>query len=289
MVLGVYIVVLSISGSAVVFRRELNRWLVPRTVPSTEGVRLSGEDLLAVLRAFYPDQEIVAVREPARPERPVVVSLLDRDGRVDRLFDPYAAKDMGQSFPPILRAEEWLVDLHDNLLLGPDGRTVNGIGGILVLVLIGSGVVIWWPGRGRVWRSIVVGKPEASRRFARQLHNALGIWSLALLLVWAITAVYFAFPEPVERSIDFFDADPSDLERPGERAVLTLIQLHFGRFSGLPVRVTWTILGLVPAALFVSGFVMWWLRVLRRRRLPSTLGGAVALDVPGAGRADDAT
>ena len=98
------------------------------------------------------------------------------------------------------------------------------------------------------------------------MHSALGFWSCALLAVWALTAVYFAFPEPVERTIDYFDPDLTDLHRPGESVLLALIQLHFGRFGGLHIRVLWTVLGLVPAVLFVTGFIMWWTRVVRRRR-----------------------
>ena len=40
---------------------------------------------------------------------------------MDRLFDPYAVRDLGETFPPLLRAVEWLVDLHDNLLAGETG------------------------------------------------------------------------------------------------------------------------------------------------------------------------
>lgn len=263
--LGAYIVVLSLSGSAVVFRRELNQWLVPRTVPSTEGVRLSGDVLLEAVKGVYPAHVVVEVREPPRVERPVYVAL-ELDGvRTDRLFDPYAVRDLGESFPPLLRAVEWLVDLHDNLLAGRTGRLINGIGGALFGVLIATGAWLWWPGLRHAWRSLKVDKPEASRRFLWQLHSVLGIWSFALLLVWALTAVYFAFPEPFEGTIDYFDADPSDLERPGEGALLTLIQLHFGRFGGLGVRVLWVVLGLVPAVLFATGFVLWWTRTRRRR------------------------
>jgi uncharacterized iron-regulated membrane protein len=82
-------------------------------------------------------------------------------------------------------------------------------------------------------------------------------------LVWAITAVYFAFPELFERSIDFFDADAEDLHRPGEAALLGLIRLHFGRFGGIGIRVSWVLLGLLPVVLFITGFALWWGRVVR--------------------------
>jgi uncharacterized iron-regulated membrane protein len=263
--LGLYIVVLSVSGSAIVFRRELNAWLVPRTVASAEGERLTGDGLAAALAAAYPEDTVVEVREPQRRERPVFVSL-ERDGvRTDRLFDPFAVRDLGETFPPLLRAVEWLVDLHDNLLAGDTGRLINGIGGSLFMVLIGTGAWLWWPGVRNVGRSLKIGRPQATRRFLFQFHSVLGIWSFVLLFVWAITAIYFAFPQPFEGTIDYFDADPNDLERPGEPVLLEFIRLHFGRFGGLWVRFLWAALGLVPAVLFVTGFVLWWIRSVRRR------------------------
>jgi uncharacterized iron-regulated membrane protein len=39
----------------------------------------------------------------------------------------------------------------------------------------------------------------------------------------------------------------------------------------MTVKVAWIVLGLVPAVLFVTGFVTWWVRVVRRR----TAGAAI--------------
>jgi len=208
---------------------------------------------------------VVEFREPQRENRPVFVALERDRQRIDRLFDPFAVKDLGSTFPPVLQAVEWLVDLHDNLLAGETGRLLNGIGGALFMVLILTGGWLWWPGWRHILRSLKVGKPQASRRFTLQLHSVLGILSFALLFVWALTAIYFAFPEPFEGTVDYFDADLNDLERPGEWVILELIKLHFGRFGGLGVRFLWLALGLVPAILFVTGFVLWWTRPSRRR------------------------
>jgi uncharacterized iron-regulated membrane protein len=116
-------------------------------------------------------------------------------------------------------------------------------------------------------RGFKVGWPQASRRFIWQLHSVLGVVSFALLFVWAITAIYFAFPEPFEGTIDYFDDDLNDLERPGEWVLIELVKLHFGRFGGLGVRFLWVVLGLVPTVLFATGVVLWWTRVVRRRTL----------------------
>ena len=47
-----------------------------------------------------------------------------------------------------------------------------------------------------------------------------------------------------------------------------VIAFHFGRFGGLEVRITWAILGLAPAVLFITGFILWWRRVVRPRPQP---------------------
>ena len=145
--LGLYIVVLSVSGSAVVFRRELNH--VARAAHrGFDGGRAADGRARCSPRSGrpIPSDTVVEVREPRRPERPVSV-VLERDGaRMERLFDPYAVRDLGETFPPTLRVVEWLVDLHDNLLAGETGRLLNGIGGIFFTVLIVTGAWLWWPG-----------------------------------------------------------------------------------------------------------------------------------------------
>ncbi len=275
LLLGIYVVLISVSGSAVVFRRELNLWLVPRAVPAMIGERLTGDALRAAVRRAYPADEIAAVNELKRPQQPVYVSLRRQDKLVERLFDPYRAADMGSAYPPTLQLVEWLVEVHDNLLLDQTGRLLNGVGGAAVLLVVLSGAVLWWPGRRRWRASLIVGRPAKTRRFAWQLHSAIGFWSFALLFIWALTAVYFAFPDPVERALDYFDPNPNDAERPGEWIVLLLVKAHFGRFGGLEWRVLWTLLGLLPVVLFVTGFILWWTRVVRRRWMVRRHTGAV--------------
>jgi uncharacterized iron-regulated membrane protein len=59
-------------------------------------------------------------------------------------------------------------------------------------------------------------------------------------------------------------------EPAGERVLSSLGALHFGRFGigslgELPVKIVWVVMGLVPGALFYTGFLPWWNRVVRRR------------------------
>jgi uncharacterized iron-regulated membrane protein len=145
----------------------------------------------------------------------------------------------------------WLADLHDNLLAGLTGRTLNGIGAFLLVVMCATGAVIWWPGI-KNWRRSMKIRPKA--RFARlnwDLHSAVGLWCGLFVLIWGMSGFSLCFPGTVD---SFFNP----LLR------LWLNRLHFGRFNG-PAEALWTILGLAPGILAVTGALMWWNRVLSKR------------------------
>jgi uncharacterized iron-regulated membrane protein len=51
----------------------------------------------------------------------------------------------------------------------------------------------------------------------------------------------------------------------GDAVISWMVPLHFGTFGGWPVKVLWSVFGLAPSLLFLTGFLMWWRRVVRRR------------------------
>jgi uncharacterized iron-regulated membrane protein len=51
----------------------------------------------------------------------------------------------------------------------------------------------------------------------------------------------------------------------GDRIMDWAAPLHLGNFSGLPAKLLWFAMALTPATLFVTGFLMWWTRVVRPR------------------------
>jgi len=42
------------------------------------------------------------------------------------------------------------------------------------------------------------------------------------------------------------------------RIFSTFAPIHYGEFGGLPVKIVWGFLGVVPSVLFVTGFLTWW-------------------------------
>jgi uncharacterized iron-regulated membrane protein len=261
--IGLYILVISVSGSAVVLRPQFSRWLVHNEVISEAGNPLAGAALEVRVLEVYEGYDVTNIVPPTRPRRAVYVAL-EKDGtELSHYFDQYAGVDLGSTFPWQVRTVEWLTRLHDDLLLDRVlGRKLNAIGGVLFLVMVFSGILIWWQGRRR-WTDGLKIKSSSSHSFLYQLHSFLGFWSFFLLFVWGLTAIYFAFPQPFDFIIDAMDSDLEDFERPDDWLIF-LINLHFGRFRGSWLAYVWIFLGLIPAIMYISGFILWYRRVLKK-------------------------
>jgi uncharacterized iron-regulated membrane protein len=248
-----YVAVISVSGSAIVYRRELaTDRLHRRLISAGSGrPRMSIEELKPRVRQVYPSYAILNVLEPDEPDQPDVVVLQHRETRLTRLFDPYTGADLGDRRSGMDRALGWLTDLHDNLLSGLTGRIWNGIGAFFVTVLACTGAVVWWPGIKNWRRSLTIDPRARFPRFNWGLHSAIGFWCFLFVLTWGISGILLCFPG----MLNF-------LLSAGFRAWIT--RLHFGRFNAA-TEALWTILGLAPALLAATGALMWWNRVLSKR------------------------
>jgi uncharacterized iron-regulated membrane protein len=51
----------------------------------------------------------------------------------------------------------------------------------------------------------------------------------------------------------------------GERFSLAVYSVHFGDLGGIAMQILWALLGLVPAVLVITGYVMWWQRTLKKK------------------------
>jgi uncharacterized iron-regulated membrane protein len=290
--LGLYVFVISVSGSAIVFRNELYNglWPGPRTV-AIGNHRFTHDELRDAARRAYPQYRVSWVWDAKQPNQAIEI-WLDRDGhKKQRLFNPYTGQDLGESRPYSIQIMAWLVDLHVNLLSGKTGRLMNGIGAVFVLGISLTGAVLWWPGI-QTWRRSAVIQPASNwKLFNWELHNVIGLWMLPVIVMFGVVGVYAGFPIPFQTFVN--KIAPLEVYRPipeaslipsvaivpvstatprpprfrpkystGDKIIRWFSYLHFGNFGGWPSKMLWVIIGLAPAFLFVTGVLMWWNRVL---------------------------
>ena len=266
---GLYVVMISVTGSVLVYRSELRRTFNPEPrVVAVSGPRLSDEVLIETTRRVYPDHAVEFWTSPDDPTHAVTMSVRQGGGaREQQLFDPYTGEYLGNALPAGWRLTTWLLDLHDNLLAGDTGRTVNGLGAVLLAALSVTGAIIWWPGIQSWRRGLLIDVRANWQRLNWSLHSALGVWTLLFIVMWGVTGIYLAFPEPFAAVVDYLQPLEEDNFDPrlGDTVLYWFAYVHFGRFGGWSTKLAWALVGLVPPVMFVTGVVMWWNRLVRRK------------------------
>jgi uncharacterized iron-regulated membrane protein len=278
--LGLYILLMSVTGSVVEYSNEIYRAATPQAIYSKgSGPRLTDDQLAEAARQLYPGYRVVRTTRALNLDQAVDVSLRRGNEVKNRLFDPRSGSDLGNSVPTGIVVISKLLDLHDNLLAGPTGRKVNGFGALATLVLAGTGLAIWWPGIKTWPRSLTLHRGVGWKRWTWHLHSMIGFWSLGFLLVFGISGVYLCLPQAFQDLADRLEPPTAANAglRIGDRVIYWLAFSHFGRINGIGIpcsgpglcdqttKAIWAIFGLAPAAMFVTGAIMWWNRVLRPR------------------------
>jgi len=193
----VYSLLIGVSGSVLVFEEELARIFRPGLMKASApgGQQACLPHVVDAVRRAYPDRKIEAVYAPGVRGENYVAYL----GETRSVFvDAVTGRILGHLDKGWL---EWVEDLHFRLLAGRTGLIVNGIGAASLLVLCISGIVIWWPGVKTWKRALGVDFRRRWQRINFDLHSSIGFWVLAILSVWAVSGIYFVWPEAFPRRV----------------------------------------------------------------------------------------
>jgi len=269
---GVYILMMSLSGSVMVHRGALSSAFARKPVTlDISGPPLSSEEMKSDARQIYPRYTVSEIAEPSSADQPVTVVLARGNKEIARLFNPYTGADLGDPDSGFSRALEWLVNLHENLLAGETGRLINGIGALCVTLLCLTGAVIWWPGIKHWRRGLSIDWRLPFPRVSWDLHSAVGFWCFLFVLIWGISGMYFCFPNAFNALTGFLDRSvPPGKLGFGDVLLGLLSKLHFGRFNSFTEAV-WTILALVPALLSLTGIFVCCHRLIYKTASPTEL------------------
>lgn len=94
-------------------------------------------------------------------------------------------------------------DLHGHIFIpGGVGREIVGWLGVAMLVLGCSGLYLWWPKPGQWKAAFTVRRKAKGLRLNRELHGAIGIWSLVIFMLVNFTGVYLAFPQQISAAVN---------------------------------------------------------------------------------------
>lgn len=207
--LGLWFLLMGVTGSLLVYYRGLEAQLDAR-LREQPGVTAPAKiaEVHRTLVAAHPQRGTGwRIEVPPWPGEPVTA----------RFLKP--VETQGAYFAPLLATTDpsgrtlvanrfwgatpgtWIYDLHFSLLGGELGVKVVGWGGVALAASLVSGLVIWWPARGRWRQALRLRRGVSTVRRVYDLHTVFGALGAVLLLILALTGSALALPDLVKPMI----------------------------------------------------------------------------------------
>ncbi len=217
MIAGVFLIILGGTGCIMAFETELDRLFNPGLFHITPGATpLPIAGIQAALARAYPKDHFGYLSLPTGPDETYAVA-----AHGQQIFvNGYTGEVVGTRQLPTLLNQ--IHTLHLSLFMGRNGGLVMGIAALMLVLLLATGLILWWPGK-RIAVNLRAPPARGHQRFPScRRHHRRGLPPLVLAITgaaitwndsWAPWAyrVLGSAPAPVR--------DPPSQVRPGAHAV----------------------------------------------------------------------
>lgn len=200
---ALFILLTSVTGGALLFSGPIMK--AETGALSVTGERKAPVDLAALIKQAQsvagetflpvgylgPNAEIVTDADMIYG----MSDLPENGGEVQIIsFDPATGEATG-SFYLDRTFTHKLIDFHYELLAGQFGAFLIAVIGLLMAILAIMGLILWWPGRGRLIEKATktsLKGPLFAKSF--RLHSLSGFWLSLAVLLWGLSGTYWSKP-----------------------------------------------------------------------------------------------
>ncbi|MBF0871888.1 PepSY-associated TM helix domain-containing protein [Gluconobacter japonicus] len=189
-----FIVFLCLTGSIYLFKPQVDHWIDWRYdhLASSATHSTPVQEVRAALNAV-PGSHFLAYELPKTASSAARV-IVDRQGTAIRVYvDPTSCTVLKQ-VPEEERFERIIFKLHGQLLLGNTGSIIMEMVASWTIVLIATGLYLWWPRRIKSLAGILYPRVTRNGRVRwRDLHAVTGMWISLFLALFLISGLPWAF------------------------------------------------------------------------------------------------
>lgn len=202
--------IIAITGSILVFKVEIDTWLMPEHMvvnQETGHERLNLNHLIKTVEEAHP-QFLMGSWElfddKSRADTAYVIE--KTTGHWYKLYlDQYSGKLLSEPVTVVHDITDWLLSLHYTFLLDFTGTVLGSIFAIILLFLGISGIILY----RQFWKKLFTLRFGAAKRiFYSDVHKLFGIISSPVLLVLAITGGYYNIAAVVHEVVEHIEPHP---------------------------------------------------------------------------------
>jgi len=195
LVTGIVVVIVSITGAALVFEQELRVLLDPyQTVEANNRNFLPPSVLKHAAMKKYNLPAVSAVVYQGKNRSAVVPYYGDRSKYQLIYIDPYSAEILHYQ---LLSKDFFRIMLegHYNLWLPRKfGKPIVAYSTLIFVITLVTGIVLWWPknlNKTNVQKSFKIKWTAKWKRINYDLHNVVGFYSLLFALILGLTGMVY--------------------------------------------------------------------------------------------------
>lgn len=207
---GLVVLISLLAAAVFVWEEELTEWYHHEKlfVKEVKAARLPFHQLLQMARGASIDSSITFVRMENDPRRTIAFGNYQAATQKGWTYassaddysliyvNPYTGEVQGKRD---LRYD-WIFGtrmLHQCLLLNYDvGHYIVGFATLIILIMVVTGIVLWWPKNKAAFKQRIWFRWKPSTKWRRKnydVHNIGGIYSFLLIIIFSLTGLVWTF------------------------------------------------------------------------------------------------
>ncbi len=187
-----FVILLAITGAIYLFKPYYENWQESQYhgLSVTQEALLPNQQIAAAL-AEIPEGKLLNYRLPQAADEAVLISV--QSDQVWHVFvNPYTGVIVGREASSD-KLMNIVKTIHGELLLGNVGSILVELAACWAIVLIVTGLYLWWPRSSRGLAGVLYPRVhQGNRVFWRDLHAVTGIWISSLALFLLVTGLPWA-------------------------------------------------------------------------------------------------
>lgn len=192
-----FVIILSVTGSIYLFKPQFDaaveRGINRQANPASCGTSVIAAGLVVEeALAAHPGSNLVRLVLPTSADDPTIeAEILTGEGSARTLWLDKTKAEILHDVPSGARVMNFTKAVHGTLLGGNRGSLVVEIMACWTIILVVTGLYLWWP-RGAPWWRVFV--PDLSQRSGKrgvwkQVHGATGAWIGMLALIMLVSGL----------------------------------------------------------------------------------------------------
>nr|WP_315209570.1 PepSY domain-containing protein [uncultured Albidiferax sp.] len=184
-----FLVMLALTGLVMVFFTGFQSRLGMTTHVTPQGQALAVTAQVQPVLAQFPDARLKEYIAPKTPDLPSWF-LMVHNGVTDAVaVNPYTAEVL-KVVNKDTTVFAWAEKIHGTLLLGTVGDVLVEVAAGLAIVMLVTGLYLFWPRKAQRWSEVLLPDWQATgRKWWKSLHASLGFWLSVVLFLFLLTGM----------------------------------------------------------------------------------------------------